>query len=214
MNYNTPDQITEFIDIENYKKQINNYWVSKPSKKMPSPQEEMPSPQEEWIEVITVENKLLLERGNIDKDDTKAFEIWKSLYATNNGKKGGILRRYRRQAKIYFINEIVKANKLNKITFTLVQNLSFKLDGKKFERSVWKIIKAEHGIKEDRSEFKEPNTEEYKFFWSIMEYEYRREEESKYRKPFLIEKRYNELKLEIESKPYKEELKKGKIPKI
>ena len=97
MNYNTPDQITEFIDIENYKKQINNYWVSKPSK-------EMPSPQEEWIEVITEENKLLLERGNIDKDDTKAFEIWKSLYATNNGKKGGILRRYRRQAKIYFIN--------------------------------------------------------------------------------------------------------------
>ena len=79
MNYNTPDQITEFIDIENYKKQINNYWVSKPSKKMPSP-------QEEWIEVITEENKLFLERESIDKGDTKALERWKSLYAKNNGK--------------------------------------------------------------------------------------------------------------------------------
>ena len=207
MNYNTPDQITEFIDIESYKKQIDNYWTSKPSKNKPSP-------QEEWTEVINEILRLEIERGNIDKDDIKALEIWKSLYAKNNGKKGGILRRYRRQAKIYFINEIVKANKLNQVTFTLVQYLSKKLDEKEFERSVWKKIKAEHAIKEDRSEFKEPNTEEYQLFWSIMEYEYRREEESKYRKPFLIEKRYNELKLEIESKPYKKELKKGKIPKI
>lgn len=205
--FNTPDDIKSFADVDSFKSKIEVYWITSNSSKN--------SPSFEWTQVkqnLSELSKQKRERWNSMTE--KEQEEWKSEFAKFNGMKGGILRRYRRQAKLFYIEELIKSNQLQHITFSLVQFISRKLDGKEFERSTWKKIQADYGFKENRKKFSDSLSEEQMGLWSILRMEYITEEVSERRREFLIERLYDKLNHDLSSKDVKKQLKQGKVPKI
>lgn len=204
--FNTPKDIKKFVDIDEFEIKLQNYWNSGTSSKK--------SPAEEWSEVCSRINTLVkIKRENWESMSEVCQEKWRADFAKANGEKGGILRRYRRQAKIFYIEGLVKSNSLSHVTFSFVQFVSAMLDGKEFDKSTWKQIQAEFGFKETRKSF-EPITEDEQYFWKLLKVEYITEQVSEKRRYYLIQKLYQDLENDLSRKDIKKELSKGKVPKI
>lgn len=204
--FNTPKDIKSFVDIDEYRERMEQYWHSGSSSKK--------SPAEEWRDVCSRINQLvLLKKDNWETMSEKSKQKWRSDFAQVNGEKGGILRRCRRQAKIFYIEGLVKSNSLNHVTFSFVQFVSTMLDDKEFDKSTWKQIQAQFGFKETRKKF-DPITEEEQYFWKLLRTEYITEHVSEKRREFLIHRLYEKLDHDLSRKDIKKELNKGKVPKI